>query len=168
MFIKNKTKTWQSFMLGDKSFRMQPFGTIQIDDSDFEDGVMKLLLSRDVVEVVDDEKGIEEVNEEAKKAEAKAEENKIPVSESLDSKSKTEVATMVQCSAHNKNGNRCNSKVKVNTEDFDPDKPYFCGRHANENPAEYEKIDGVFVKVDRQTEEIEEVSESADEKADEE
>lgn len=159
MFIKNKTKTWQSFILNGKSFRMQPFGTLQVSDKEFEDGVMKLLLSRDVVEVLDDEAGVEEINEEAKKAEEKAEESKIPVSESLDEKATTEVATMVQCSASNKNGNRCNSKVKVNAEDFDSDRPYFCGRHKNEDPEDYEKIDGVFVKKAGATE----ASESTDE-----
>ena len=161
MFIKNKTKTWQSFMLGDDSFRMEPFGTIQIPDKNSDDGVLKLLLSRDVVEILDEDKGVEIINEKVAEEEAKAQENKIEVIGSTEEKAKTELATMVQCSAHNKNGNRCSSKVRVSAAEFDSDRPYFCGKHKNENPEDYEKIDGIFVKKDKpeETERVEEVKE---------
>ena len=146
MFIKNKTKTYQSFMLRGKSFKLAPFGTATVTDDEYADGVMKLLLSRKVVEVIDDEAGIEQLNEEKAEAEAKVEESKIPVGESLEEAAKKEVATMVQCSAHNKNGNRCASRIKVDADEFDSDRPYFCGKHSGENPDDYEKIDGVFIK----------------------
>ena len=59
----------------------------------------------------------------------------------------TEVLTTVHCPGVFKNGNPCNAVVQLAEGERYEDAPRFCGRHKDENPDDYELIDGKWTKT---------------------
>lgn len=54
---------------------------------------------------------------------------------------KTPEIKFVQCAATKANGERCTATISVPMDEYDPDKPYFCGRHKGQRAADYEKTE---------------------------
>lgn len=146
MFAKNVTQSIQSFKVGDRPFMVDPGQTIQLTDTQAKDETIKILLASGRLEEVGARKATKEILQAEEEKKQAKEEKKIAVDTVNSEKDKTDVAHVVQCSAAKADGSRCNSQISIPAKDFDPEKPYFCGRHKNENPDDYQKEDGVFVK----------------------
>lgn len=55
--------------------------------------------------------------------------------------SKTPETKFVRCAATKANGERCTSTISVPVDEYDADRPYFCGRHKGQKAADYEKTE---------------------------
>lgn len=138
MFIRNTTDSYQSFRLNDSPISMKPHGTTMITDEQAKDDVFQLLLSRGVVEKCDMEDAKEEPKPEPKPR--KQVEVKRQDEQQKDS------AVVVKCAATLKNGNPCGGTINVQLAEYDEETPYFCKRHKAEQPRDYEKHEGAWVK----------------------
>lgn len=151
MFLKNLTNTYQNFSYNNGANHKQigPGETVTIVNATEEDETIKTLIAQGKVEVVDAPK---------KKKVAIPNVEVIDVAED----DEEEVMTVVHCPAVKKNGEVCNAVVSV--ANGDEDKIHFCGRHKKENPNDYEKVDGKWVKkTEEKTEEKEEEKEDVKE-----
>lgn len=144
MFIKNKTGSYQGFRLNDKPVKLDPYGVTAISDLQASDDTLQLLLARGVIEKVSKSAAQKQFDEEAAKAEEKAEEKRLEVA--VHEETNKNSVMMAQCCAKFKNGEPCGANVSVPVSEYDSDKPYFCGRHKGEDPEEYEKVGGAWVK----------------------
>lgn len=140
MIIRNKTKSIQNFTVCGVSRSLRPGATAIIEDAAENDPVFGLLKRLDRIEVVTEEEKVE------KAVEVDHIEPEIPLVPAAD-KAPQHLARMVQCSGRTKSGERCKAQVKVDEDEFDPERPYFCGRH-EDDPSLYEKVNGEFVKIE--------------------
>ena len=153
MFIKNKTENWQSFSVGGKNIFLAPEGdakdTIAIGDEFADDPILTLLLGKDVLEKVSTEKAVERQEEiRAQKEAEEAQKEEVKVVHVNDTKEND--IRLVRCAAIKANGQPCSYNVQVPFHEYDSDVPYFCSRHKKQDPADYEKIDGEWVKKVKQ------------------
>lgn len=149
MFIQNKTENYQSFTVGGSNIFLAPDGdpkdTTAIDDSLIDDPILQLLLNRGTLVRVDVEKAVERQEEiKAQQEEEEAQKEEIKVVQVNDTKESD--VRLVRCAAIKANGQHCSYNVQVPFYEYDSDTPYFCGRHKKEDPEDYEKVDGEWVK----------------------
>lgn len=144
MFIRNRTGSYQGFRLNNKPVKLGPYGVTAISDLQASDDTLQLLLARNVVEKISQKEAQKEFEEVTAKAEEKAEKTKLDVV--VREETNKNSVMMAQCCAKQKNGETCAANVSVPVSEYDSDKPYFCGRHKAENPEDYEKVNGGWVK----------------------
>ena len=135
MFLKNVSKTFQNFAYNDGKRQRQiaPGETVALIDAKEDDTAIRTLVSLGYVEIVDGEK-------------PKAAKEQETVADLIDA-GDTEVLTTVHCPGVFKNGNPCNAVVQLAEGERYEDAPRFCGRHKDENPDDYELIDGKWTKT---------------------
>ena len=136
MFLKNVSKTFQSFSYNDGKRQRQiaPGETVSLIDAKDDDVAIQMLVSLGDVQIVDGPDG------------SKAFTDPVVPTE-MEDPNETEVLTTVHCPAVFKNGNDCNAVVQLKEGEAYEDAPHFCGRHKDENPDDYELIDGKWTKT---------------------
>lgn len=138
MFLKNVSKTFQSFSYNDGKRQRQiaPGETVTLIDAKEDDVAIKTLVSFGAVEIVDAPDG------------SKDEAEPVVLAD-VEDPNETDVLTTVKCAATFKNGNPCNAVVQLEEGEAYEDAPHFCGRHKDENPEDYELVGGMWVKADK-------------------
>lgn len=136
MFLKNVTASYQNFLYknGACHKHIAPSETVVIVDADETDPTIKSLVELGRCEIVDS------IGETTKT-------NTIPNVQVIEEVSEDEeVATVVHCPAVKADGKVCDAIVTLE-EGEDTSVPHFCGRHKKkENPADYEMVNGKWVK----------------------
>ena len=141
MFVKNVTPWQFTPLVGEKRLSVMPNEVIEVDDS-LRHFLDEVLASGSFVEVgVDDKKEHDDVV-----AQAKADKEVEPIPVVKVQPANREKTTVVNCAATMKNGKRCSGTVVVNFDEYEADKPYFCGRHKNESANMYERVNGDWAK----------------------
>lgn len=143
MFVKNKLSTYLNIKLAGRSVGFPPGGIGVISDEQAEDDYFHILVERGWIEEAQSRQMSEQIDKEQEKKKEKSE-KKIPVQKHEDKV--TDGTIVAKCAARYKNGRVCEANVNVPQGEFDSDTPYFCRRHAAENPADYEKVDGAWEK----------------------
>ena len=160
MFIKNVSPYCQNFTLCNRVFRMNPGQTAIVTEEQMEDDIFKILKAKGVLEIEGEGEVIGKIAKEVKAevievAEADGSEvieepvpvtpaqEEKPVIRVMDHKDNTAPqCKVVQCDAIKADGTHCTTKVTIAYDEYDDEVPHFCGRHRNQDPADYERING--------------------------
>lgn len=136
MFLKNVSKTFQSFSYNDGKRQRQiaPGETATLLDAKEDDVAIQTLVSFGAVEIVDGPDSAPKKGEPV-------------VLAGLDDVHENDVMSTVKCPAVFKNGNPCTAVIQLAEGEAYEDAPRFCGRHTSENPEDYELVDGTWTKV---------------------
>lgn len=138
MYIRNLTDSYQAFNHDGRRYELAPKMTNGCDmfiTDDFKPSIRELL----------ERKAIEIVKEKPEKIEPpkppKEKMKVVPADQNV-----TNQTRLVPCNAIKADGTQCNVNVPVPIEEYDPEKPYFCNRHKRQNPDDYTKVEGKWVK----------------------
>lgn len=143
-YVENTSRFNQQFRAAGTKFLVKPEQTVSMTEAEFDDHPVQFLLARGILKEVGADEGMANVVAQAEAVQAKADEGKLEVNKAGENTVKQ--VMMAQCAATKRNGERCGNNVSVKMDEYSEDVPYFCGTHRNENPAEYEKKDGSWVK----------------------
>ena len=147
MYIKNNLESYLSLNCCGKNWLLAPSGkrgdTVVIPDTEpfISDMSLQLMIKQGTVTNLDAEQA-EKKMEEVQQVEEK------PVMKVVSANEVKKQQTMIlKCAGKTAKGTDCRSNVTVPADEYDETRPYFCGRHAKENPDDYKKIDGKWVKA---------------------
>ena len=143
MFLENLKESYLSVKIAGTDVTFNPVGSngsvVSVNDAYAEDDNLRTLIERGWVKVQDKETGVKAVAEQKDAAEEEAQPKTRLVAQGESVEHKT---VAVQCAAVTAKGNRCSRHVSVPADEYDKDTPCFCSRHANEDPDDYERVDG--------------------------
>lgn len=143
---QNQVNAYQSFVIGKKGFKLNPHGqagdTVKFTKAQEGDEVVKYLIGIGTLKKLDGEQAKVEM---AKQEAPSRVVNKVPVVEVEKRSSNNNIA--VGCAATLRNGKQCTATISVPENEFNENTPYFCGRHKNEKPEDYKRVDGVWKHV---------------------
>lgn len=147
MYIKNNLASYLSLNVCGKNWFLAPAGkngdTAIIPDVEpfVSDMSLQMMIKQGTVSNLD-----------AKDAEKKFEERVVEVEEKPAMKVvsanevKKQQSVIVKCAGKTAKGTDCRNNVTIPALEYDGTRAYFCGRHSNENPDDYVKVDGKWEK----------------------
>jgi hypothetical protein len=143
MFLENLKESYLSVNIAGKDVSFAPNGSVgsvvSVKDEYADDDTLRTLIEREWVKVQGKEEGTKAVAEQQEAIEEESKSKTKLVAQADTTEHKT---INVQCAAVTGKGDRCSHHVSVPVDEYDKDAPYFCGRHKNENPDDYERVDG--------------------------
>ena len=153
MYIQNTTNRYRCFQVGAYRYNLSPAGqrgcTASVPDNAADDPSFRALLDSGKLAVVGGHEVARKVEEEARDAVREAQESKMQV---VDYRRNTTVKNVVvKCAGTTKAGSRCACNVTVPVDEYDETRPYFCPRHRNEDPANFSKVGGEWVRDEAAT-----------------
>ena len=143
MYVKNATNINQQFRAAGGKFIIKPGETVSMTDDEIADHSVQLLIARNVLELLDDKVGLDNLVVQAEERQAKADESRLEVNRAGEDTVKRMM--VVRCAAQKENGDSCMANVRVDMGSYDENTPYFCPRHQHENPGDYERVNGAWV-----------------------
>lgn len=142
MFVKNADVCSLNLKIGEVFLFIMPNDIVFVAEENVPS--VQHLIDNGTLAIVDEDEGKEHEQKRMEEAKVKAEESVVPVVKVHDSKKQS--TTVVDCAAITKSGKKCSGSVIIPFDEYDADKPYFCGRHKSEDAANYERINGEWVR----------------------
>lgn len=145
MFLENLKESYLSVNIAGKDVTFNPAGsngsTVSVNDEYENDDNLRTLIERGWVRKQGKDDGVKAMaaQKDAAAEEAKPKTRLVAQGESVEHKT-----VAVQCAAVTVKGTRCSRHVSVPASEYDKTAPYFCSRHANEDPGDYERVDGTW------------------------
>lgn len=144
MYIKNSTDSALTLTSDKVSVNLAPGKVAYVSDEDAKANVFQRMLSRGAITQVEDEYGRTAVKDDEDRMTAQREGSKAVVSKrkGIDENQ----IMLVPCGYTDRNGRACGCNVQVRMGALDDSRPYFCSRHQNEDPKDYERVNGRWHK----------------------
>lgn len=131
-YIKNISRSYQSFKADGVTFNIAPGKVIPITESQLSDHSVEFLIAVGRIEVVGKKAAVEDMKKDAAERKAKEEERKLEVRPADSNVIQT--VMMAQCAGIKKNGERCGNNVSVPYGEYDEGKDYYCKMHKSQEP----------------------------------
>lgn len=140
MYIKNATTSALTLTSDRVSVNLAPEKVAYVSDENAKANVFQRMLSRGVIVQVEDEYGRAAVQDDEDRMTAQREGTKA-VAARRKAVDENQVM-LVPCGYSDRNGHVCGCNVQVRMGAMDDSRPYFCSRHQNERPENYERVNG--------------------------